>query len=33
LGVDRLFMMRAGIEDIRQIFSQDLDWLRKKQVT
>ena len=33
LGVDRLFMMRAGIEDIRMIFSQDLDWLRKKQVT
>jgi phenylalanyl-tRNA synthetase alpha chain len=33
LGVDRLFMMRAGIEDIRQIFSQDLGWLRRKQVT
>lgn len=33
LGVDRLFMMRAGIEDIRMIFSQDLGWLRKKQVT
>ena len=33
LGVDRLFMMRAGLEDIRQIFSQDFDWLRKKQVT
>ena len=32
LGVDRLFMMRAGIEDIRSIFSQDLDWLRRKQV-
>ncbi len=33
LGVDRLFMMKSGITDIRQIFSQDLDWLRKKQVT
>ncbi len=33
LGVDRLFMMRSGIDDIRMIFSQDLDWLRKKQVT
>ncbi len=33
LGVDRLFMMKSGINDIRQIFSQDLDWLRKKQVT
>jgi phenylalanyl-tRNA synthetase alpha chain len=32
LGVDRLFMMRAGIDDIRGIFSQDLDWLRRKQV-
>lgn len=33
LGVDRLFMMRAGINDIRMIFTQDLDWLRRKQVT
>ena len=33
LGVDRLFMMRAGIDDIRDIFSQNLDWLRRKQVT
>ena len=32
LGVDRLFMMRAGIDDIRSIFSQELDWLRKKSV-
>ena len=33
LGVDRLFMMKSGEEDIRSIFSQDLDWLRRKQVT
>jgi phenylalanyl-tRNA synthetase alpha chain len=33
LGVDRLFMMKAGIDDIRSIFSQNLDWLRRKQVT
>jgi len=33
LGIDRLFMMRAGIDDIRCIFSQDLDWLRRKEVT
>lgn len=33
LGVDRLFMMRACMDDIRCIFSQDLDWLRRKQVT
>jgi phenylalanyl-tRNA synthetase alpha chain len=32
LGVDRLFMMRAGLDDIRSIFSQDLNWLRRKQV-
>jgi phenylalanyl-tRNA synthetase alpha chain len=32
LGVDRLFMMRAGVDDIRYIFSQNLDWLRRKQV-
>ncbi len=32
LGVDRLFMMRSGIDDIRQIFSQSLQWLRSKQV-
>lgn len=31
LGIDRLFMMRARIDDIRQIFSQDLDWIRKKE--
>ncbi|MCL2477731.1 phenylalanine--tRNA ligase subunit alpha [Candidatus Bathycorpusculum sp.] len=33
LGVDRLYMMRNEISDIRMIFNQDLDWLRKKQVT
>jgi phenylalanyl-tRNA synthetase alpha chain len=32
LGIDRLFMMRAGIDDIRCIFSQSLDWLRRKEV-
>jgi phenylalanyl-tRNA synthetase alpha chain len=32
LGIDRLFMMKANIDDIRQIFSQDLDWIRKKEV-
>jgi phenylalanyl-tRNA synthetase alpha chain len=33
LGIDRLFMMKAQIDDIRQIFSQDLDWIRRKGVT
>jgi phenylalanyl-tRNA synthetase alpha chain len=32
LGIDRLFMMRAGIEEIRYIFSQNLDWIRRKAV-
>ena len=29
LGVDRLFMMKAGIDDIRYLFSYDLDWIRR----
>jgi phenylalanyl-tRNA synthetase alpha chain len=33
LGVDRLFMMRSDLDDIRLIFNQSLDWLRKKGVT
>jgi len=32
LGIDRLFMLKAGIDDIRQIFSLDLDWLRRQRV-
>jgi phenylalanyl-tRNA synthetase alpha chain len=32
LGVDRLFMMKARINDIRSIFSKDLQWLRTKEV-
>ena len=32
LGIDRLFMMRARIEEIRYIFTQDLDWIRRKAV-
>ena len=32
LGIDRLFMMKARIEEIRHIFSQDLDWIRRKAV-
>lgn len=32
LGVDRLFMMWAGIDDIRYIFTHDLDWLRRKEL-
>lgn len=32
LGIDRLFMLKAGIDDIRYIFSQDLDWIRRKGV-
>jgi len=32
LGVERLFMMKAGIDDMRALFSQDLDWLRKQEL-
>jgi phenylalanyl-tRNA synthetase alpha chain len=32
LGIDRLFMMKAKIEEIRYMFSQDLNWLRKTAV-
>ncbi len=28
LGIDRLFMVRRGINDIRELFTQKLDWLR-----
>jgi phenylalanyl-tRNA synthetase alpha chain len=32
IGVDRLYMMRAGIDDIRMLFAQNLDWMRKQKV-
>jgi len=32
LGIDRLAMFKLGIKDIRYLFSQDLEWLRKKAV-
>jgi phenylalanyl-tRNA synthetase alpha chain len=32
LGIDRLFMMKAEIDDIRKIFTNDLNWLRNRQV-
>jgi phenylalanyl-tRNA synthetase alpha chain len=32
IGVDRLFMMRAGLDDIRMLFAQDLEWIRKQKV-
>jgi len=32
LGIDRLFMLKAGIDDIRQMFSLDLNWLRRQKV-
>jgi len=33
LGVDRLFMMKARIDDIRYLFAQDLEWIRRKELT
>jgi phenylalanyl-tRNA synthetase alpha chain len=32
LGVDRLFMMKTKIEDIRYLFTQNLDWLRRREL-
>lgn len=32
LGVNRIFMMRSGIGDIREIFTQNLEWLRMQRV-
>jgi len=32
LGIDRLAMCKLGINDIRYLFSQDIDWLRKQRV-
>jgi phenylalanyl-tRNA synthetase alpha chain len=32
IGVDRLYMMRAGVDDIRLLFAQDLEWMRKQRV-
>ncbi|WP_455367745.1 phenylalanine--tRNA ligase subunit alpha [[Eubacterium] cellulosolvens] len=31
LGVDRLFMMKTGIQDIRDLFTQDLQWMRTQK--
>lgn len=33
LGVDRLYMMKSNLDDIRGIFTRDLSWLRNKEVT
>lgn len=32
LGIDRLAMFKLGIKDIRELFSQDLEWLRKQKM-
>ncbi|MDH5402007.1 MAG: phenylalanine--tRNA ligase subunit alpha [Candidatus Heimdallarchaeota archaeon] len=32
IGVDRLFMTKYGINDIRELYSQNLDWLREGRV-
>ena len=29
LGIDRLYMVKRGINDIRELFTQKLDWLRE----
>jgi len=32
LGVNRLFMMKRGIKDIRDLFTKNLDWLRAQRL-
>ena len=32
LGINRIFMMMQGINDIREIFTQNLEWLRMQKV-
>jgi len=32
LGVDRLYMMKHNLEDIREIFTRNISWLRGKAV-
>jgi phenylalanyl-tRNA synthetase alpha chain len=32
LGVNRIFMMKSGITDIRDLFTQNLEWLRMLKV-
>ena len=33
LGVGRLFMTKYEVNDIRELFSQNLDWLRNEKVS
>ena len=33
LGVNRIFMMKSGLSDIRDIFTQNLKWLRMQRVS
>lgn len=32
IGVDRLAMFKLGINDIRELFSRNIDWLRERKV-
>ncbi|MCX6774466.1 MAG: hypothetical protein NTY99_00020 [DPANN group archaeon] len=32
IGIDRLFMIRENISDIRPLFSQDIRWLREAKI-
>ena len=33
LGIERLFMVKYGIKDIRELFSHKLEWLRSSRIT
>jgi phenylalanyl-tRNA synthetase alpha chain len=30
-GLERLLMLRLGVEDIRELYGNDLDWLRRRR--
>ena len=32
IGIDRLAMFKLGVDDIRNLFSKDLKWLRESKV-
>ena len=31
-GLERLLMLRLGIQDIRELYNNDLDWLRRREI-
>jgi len=31
LGLERLLMLRLGIQDIRELYNSDVEWLRRRR--